>query len=258
MWHLAKSYVRFLWHSGNQHGLHSPFVFDLVTKCFYNKENRKSYQVLSAHREALAKDTREISVEDFGSGSKVFKSNIRTVHAIAKNAGISRKRAELLNRLVAYFEVEEVLEIGTSVGLATMSLAVENDKTSITTVEGCIETAAIAKEYFLKFGITNVASDVARFDNFIKDISSEKKYDLIYFDGNHTKEATIFYFENLLDTAHNDSVWIFDDIHWSEGMEDAWKFIKLHPKVTVTIDTFQWGFVFFRQEQVKQHFVIRT
>ncbi len=258
MWHLAKSYLRFLWHSGNQHGLHSPFVFDLVTKCFYNKENRKSYRVLSAHREALVRDTRVISVDDFGSGSKFFKSSLRAVNAIAKNAGISPKRAKMLNRLVDYYEVEEVLEIGTSVGLATMALAVDNSKAKITTVEGCAETAAIAAEYFSKFGISNITSEVAKFEDFIKDIPSEKKYDLIYFDGNHTKEATISYFESLLKTTHNNTVWIFDDIHWSKEMTEAWVFIKKRPEVIVTVDTFQWGFVFFRQEQVKQHFVIRT
>ncbi len=258
MWHLAKSYLRFLWRSGNQHGLHSPFVFDLVTKCFYNKKNRKSYQVLSAHREALEQDSREISVEDFGSGSRIFKSNLRAVNAIAKNAGISPKRAELLNRLVDYFEVEEVLEIGTSVGLATMALAVDNTKAQITTIEGCPQTAAIAKEYFSKFGVNSITSEVAKFEKFIKDIPSERKYDLIYFDGNHTIEATISYFESLLKTTHNNSVWIFDDIHWSKGMTKAWEFIKVQPEVTVTIDTFQWGFVFFRKEQVKQHFVIRA
>lgn len=258
MWHLAKSYVRFLWNSGNQHGLHSPFVFDLVTKCFYNKENRKSYQVLSAHREALAKDTREISVEDFGSGSRVLKSNVRAVNAIAKNAGISPKRAELLNRIVDYFQVEEVLEIGTSVGLATMALAVDNNKAKITTVEGCPQTAAIATEYFSRFGISTIISEVEKFENFIKDIPTEKKYDLIYFDGNHTKEATIAYYKSLLKTTHNNSVWIFDDIHWSAEMTEAWNFIKNQPEVTVTIDTFEWGFVFFRKEQVKQHFVIRA
>ncbi len=258
MWHLTKSYLRFLWHSGNQHGLHSPFVFDLVTKCFYNKKNRESYQVLSAHRDALAKDNRGISVQDFGSGSRVFKSNVRTVNAIAKNAGISVERAQLLNRLVGYFEVKEILEIGTSVGLATMALSVNNDKVSITTVEGCAETAAVANEYFSKFGLSNITSEVSRFDVFIKNIPSDKKYDLIYFDGNHTKEATILYFETLLKTTHNNSVWIFDDIYWSKGMEEAWKFIKIQPEVTVTIDTFQWGFVFFRQEQVKQHFEIRA
>ncbi len=258
MWHLAKSYLRFLWHSGNQHGLHSPFVFDLVTKCFYNKECRKSYQVLSAHREALAKDTREILVEDLGSGSRVFKSNLRAVNAIAKNAGINSKRAELLNRLVDYFEAEEVLEIGTSVGLATMALSVDNQKAKITTVEGCTKTAMVAAEYFSKFGMSTIISEVEKFEIFIKNIPISKKYDFIYFDGNHTKEATITYFKSLLKTTHNNSVWIFDDIHWSAEMAVAWEFIKSQPEVTVTIDTFQWGFVFFRQEQHKQHFVIRA
>ncbi|HEX9151561.1 MAG TPA: class I SAM-dependent methyltransferase, partial [Flavobacterium sp.] len=80
---------------------------------------------------------------------------------------------------------------------------------------------------------------------------------LIYFDGNHSKIATLNYFELLLPTITNESVWIFDDIHWSSAMEEAWEIIKKHPKVTVTIDTFQWGLVFFRREQEKEHFVIR-
>ena len=41
-------------------------------------------------------------------------------------------------------------------------------------------------------------------------------------------------------------------------MEKAWEIIKNHPKVTITIDTFQWGIVFFRTEQEKEHFVIRV
>jgi predicted O-methyltransferase YrrM len=81
---------------------------------------------------------------------------------------------------------------------------------------------------------------------------------LIYFDGNHSKEATLEYFELLLPTINNETVWIFDDIHWSPAMEAAWEVIKNHPKVTVTIDTFQWGIVFFRTEQPKEHFVIRV
>ena len=83
-------------------------------------------------------------------------------------------------------------------------------------------------------------------------------YNLIYFDGNHSKKATLEYFELLLPTLTNDAVWIFDDIHWSKDMEEAWEIIKNHSKVKVTIDTFQWGIVFFRKEQEKEHFVIRT
>ena len=83
-------------------------------------------------------------------------------------------------------------------------------------------------------------------------------FQLIYFDGNHSKAATLNYFEFLLPTITNETVWIFDDIHWSQEMEEAWEIIKNNPKVTVTIDTFQWGIVFFRTEQEKEHFVIRT
>ena len=84
-----------------------------------------------------------------------------------------------------------------------------------------------------------------------------KNYNLIYFDGNHSKEATLAYFEQLLPTINNETLWIFDDIHWSSAMEEAWEQIKEHPKVRVTIDTFQWGLVFFREEQAKEHFTIR-
>ncbi|HEU0137328.1 MAG TPA: class I SAM-dependent methyltransferase, partial [Flavobacterium sp.] len=77
-------------------------------------------------------------------------------------------------------------------------------------------------------------------------------------DGNHQKVATLRYFDLLLPTVTNDSVWIFDDIHWSRDMEDAWEEIKAHPKVTVTIDTFQWGIVFFRKEQRKEDFFVRV
>ena len=88
--------------------------------------------------------------------------------------------------------------------------------------------------------------------------SSSEFYDLIYFGGNSSKKATLEYFDLLLPTRTNDSVWIFDAIHGSKDMEDTWEIIKNHPKVTVTIDTFQWGIVFFRNEQKKEHFVIRA
>ena len=95
------------------------------------------------------------------------------------------------------------------------------------------------------------------FVNVIEKLQVES-YDLIFIDGNHQKEATLNYFEILLSTTKNHSVFIFDDIYWSKGMTEAWESIKQHPKVTVSIDTFFWGMVFFRTEQVKEHFVIRV
>lgn len=253
-----KSYFKFLWHSKNEHAVHSPFVFNLITKCFYDKEFKPQYQVLKQYRNSLLENNNTIEVTDFGVGSKVFKSKIWQISKIAKTAGISPKSAELLFRITNYFQPETILEIGTSLGLATSALAMGNPKAKITTLEGCPNTANQFQIQFQKFNFNDIKLVITESDNYLNNLKPENlNFKLIYFDGNHSKTATLEYFELLLPTIVNDSLWIFDDIHWSPEMEVAWKIIKKHPKVTVTIDTFQWGLVFFRKEQLKEHFVIR-
>ena len=261
-----KSYLKFLWHSKNEHAVHSPFVFTLITKCFYDTKLKPEYAVLKEYRNSLLKNHRTIEVTDFGAGSKIFKSNKREISKIAKTAGISPKRAELLFRIVNYFQPDpsdseqakqSILEFGTSLGLATSALSLGNPNAKIITLEGCPETAKVAQEQFRKFGLTNINSEVTEFNAYLSKLQT-LNFKLIYFDGNHQKQATLDYFELLVPTITNETVWIFDDIHWSSEMEEAWKIIKNHPKVTVTIDTFQWGLVFFRREQPKEHFAIRV
>jgi predicted O-methyltransferase YrrM len=257
-----KSYLKFLWQSKNEHAVHSPFIFNLITKCFYDTKSKPEYRILNEYRNTLLANKNTIVVTDFGAGSKVFKSNTRQISKIAKTAGISPKRAELLFRITNYFQPETILEIGTSLGLATSALALGNPEAVITTLEGCPETAKQAQLQFQKFNLYTVECAVTEFKKYFtsRDLrlnTATENCQLIYFDGNHSKKATLNYFELLLPSITNDSVWIFDDIHWSPEMEEAWEIIKKHPKVTVTIDTFQWGLVFFRREQPKEHFVIR-
>jgi predicted O-methyltransferase YrrM len=262
--HLFKSYLKFIWNSTNAHGVHSPFVFNLVQKCFYDETNYAEYQILDKYRSSLLANKSTIEVTDFGAGSRVFKSNKRAINQIAKNAGISTERAKLLFRIVNYFQPKNILEIGTSLGLATSALAL-NDFAKVTTLEGCPETMNQCQLQLQKFNINNVTCVNIEFSTFLREYPLRELVPifrelggLIYFDGNHSKQATLEYFDLLLPTITNESVWIFDDIHWSVEMEEAWEMIKKNPKVTVTIDTFQWGFVFFRSEQVKENFTIRT
>ena len=254
-----KAYLKFLWNSKNEHAVHSPFVFSLLTKCFYDKKSKPEYAILKNYRKSLLENKNFIEVTDFGAGSKVFKSNRRQISKIAKTAGISPKRAELLFRVTNYFQPATILEIGTSLGLATSALALGNTNANVITLEGCPQTANVAQNQLHQFDCNNVENVISEFKSFlISENLQSTIYNLIYFDGNHSKKATLAYFDLLLPTINNDSVWIFDDIHWSQEMEEAWEIIKNHPKVTVTIDTFQWGFVFFRYEQKKEHFVIRA
>lgn len=264
-----KSYFNFLWNSKNQHGVHSPFVYSLVTKCFYDQKTKPEYKILKTYRNDLLRNKNTIEVTDFGAGSRVFKSNTRQISKIAQTAGISPKRAKLLYRITNYFKPENILEIGTSLGLATSALSLgtrvaderneANPISKITTLEGCPQTSGVAQKQFAKFKLDNIETVVSEFTAHLENYQlSTVNYQLIYFDGNHSKEATLTYFDLLLPTITNETVWIFDDIHWSEDMEKTWEIIKNHPQVTVTIDTFQWGLVFFRYEQEKEHFTIRV
>ena len=256
MIHQSKSYLKFLRTSRNQHGVHSPFVYDLVTKCFYDKQLDTSFEIIKQYRKFVKKNKTIISVSDFGAGSRRFKSANRSVSDIVKWAGIRPKRARLLNRLVRYLHAETILELGTSIGLATVSLSAGNETSHITTVEGCPETAKIAKENFKKFQLENITVINSNFKDALK--KDNQSYDFVFLDGHHDEKATLDYFEQLLQRLHNDSVIIFDDIYLNKGMTRAWHTIKAHSKVTVSIDTYKWGFVFFRKEQVKEHFVIRV
>jgi len=259
MFQIVTSYLKFLWNSKNEHGVHSPFVFDLVTKCFYDTKKHTEYSLLKEYRKSLLKNKNYIEVSDYGAGSKVFKSNKRQISKIAQTAGISKKRAELLFRITNYFQPDTVLELGTSLGLATSALVQGNPKAKIKTLEGCQNTIHQCQLQLQKFNINTVECINTEFSSYLKNFQLQtSNFQLIYFDGNHSKQSTLNYFELLLPTISNESVWILDDIHWSLEMEEAWKIIKNHPRVTVSIDTFQWGIVFFRIEQEKEHFVIRV
>lgn len=256
MIHQAKSYIKFLRLSKNRHGVHSPFVYSLVTLCINDKKKYPEYSILKSYRKDLIGDNTSIKMTDFGEGSRIFKGNARKVSEIAKVAGITKKRQKLLFRLGAYFESESILELGSSLGQATIALALSNPYAIVDTVEGCPNTLKTAEEYFNAYNLNNITPYQMLFSEYFSKNTS-RKYDLIFVDGDHNGERTLSYFHSLLNNIHNDTVIIFDDIYWSASMTAAWQKIIAHEKVTVSIDTFQWGLVFFRTEQRKQHFVIR-
>lgn len=251
------SYLKFWWKSKNQHGIHSPFVYNLITQCFYDQSSYNSYSKLKQYRRDLLNNPNAIEVTDLGAGSHVINRKMRTISQIAKHAGTTHHRAKLLFRLVHYFKCNTILELGTSLGIATYAMHLGHSNSNITTIEGCPNLSKFSEDGFKRLKLSNITVLTGDFKNVLQTLTSNR-YDFIFIDGNHQKEATLDYFKTLLPTVHNDSVFIFDDIHWSKGMTEAWETILQHPKVTVSIDTFFWGFVFFRKEQVKEHFTIRV
>ncbi|MDN3492450.1 O-methyltransferase [Winogradskyella bathintestinalis] len=251
------SYIKFLIRSTNQHGVHSPFVYNFVTKCLYDKSKLDEDQKLDQYRTNLLNSDTILNVEDLGEGSKIFDTKQRNVSQMAKTSSSSKTNSKLLYRIAKYFDFKNTLELGTSLGMGTYALALANSEAKITTIEGCSITSTFAKSKLDNMQITNVQFLISNFSEAIPKLK-EDSFDFIFFDGHHNKEATIKYFETLLPKTHNETVFVFDDIYWSKGMTEAWEYIKSHNAVTVSIDCFYLGLVFFRKEQVKEHFTIRV
>ncbi len=180
-----QSYLQFLWHSKNEHGVHSPFVFLLLTQGVYNKE---------------------IKLPDA---------------ALFTCKGVNSKKSRLLFKIVRYFSPKSILIVGdTTFEKEVMALA--NPKATI-----------------------DIALDSAI-------------YDCIYIHSQVFQFITNERIEQMLNTTENDSFWILEDIHANAAAEAVWQTLQQNPKVTVTIDTYHFGLVFFRREQAKEHFIIRA
>ncbi|GAA4281559.1 hypothetical protein [Gaetbulibacter aestuarii] len=188
-WH----YIKFLLKATNQHGVHSPFVYNLVTKCFYDKTKYTDYKTLDKIRKGK----------------------------------VSRKKSRLLYRIVRYFNPQSVVIFGST-----------KDAINKTILLAQPEVKLLEEHDW-------------------PDYEVRKPFDLIYFDSSDKADylkALVY----LLETTTNDTVWIFNHIHNDPEFSAVWKTIKRHKKVRVTIDLFFWGLVFFRGEQVKEHFRIRV
>ena len=255
------AYLRYLSRARDEHSLHSPFLFALYTQVIRAKTVLKPHLIpIQALQKELRRSRQLISVTDFGAGSKVNASRQRTVSDIARHSQKPARFGRLLFRLIQRFETATIIDLGTSLGMTTAYLAqaAKLYDGKVFTFEGCPETASIARQNFSRLSLNNVEIIVGNLDETLAPtVATLNKVDFVFFDANHRYEPTVRYFETCLSKSHNDTVFVFDDIHWSDEMEQAWGYIKAHPAVTVTIDLFWIGLVFFRKEQPRQHFVLR-
>lgn len=260
MFRLAYQYLKYFFTSVGPHGVHSPFVYALLTLVIKDKKQYPAYKQVEGLRKNLLKNNSELVLEDFGAGSKNGKEYKRTIAKIAKTSAKPSKYAKLLYRLCQYHKPKYMLELGTSLGVSTayQALGAGADCTFIS-LEGSAQVAQQAQHNFKSLDIeNNIQVGVGNFDETLDSYLKQfTQLDYVFFDGNHRYKPTVDYFEKCLPLAHENTLFVFDDIRWSDEMEKAWEEIKQHPKVTLTIDLFFIGLVYFKNGQAKQHFQLR-
>jgi predicted O-methyltransferase YrrM len=253
------SYLSYLIKAQGPHGVHSPFVFDLITQVLPRDIGYYCFEKIEQVRKELLQDDRLLKVQDFGAGSTKNNSSERTVKSISKSALKSRVMAQLLFRLVQKQKPKCIIELGTSLGITTSYLSKAVFQGGVITFEGSAEIGRIAQEVWADQEIENVELVLGNFDESLQPrISLLDQIDVVFVDGNHRKQPTIKYFEMLISKVPDGGIMIFDDIHWSIEMNEAWDQIRQHPRVTISLDFFEIGVVYFNKDFPRQHFVLRV
>jgi len=251
----AISFFHYWLNAVGEHSLQSPFIYDFYQNVI-NKKPERHLQFIKAVRNQLAKSEQTIVEEDWGAASLINQGNDKRIADIAKYGVTKSKFGNLLYRLINFTDSKHIVELGTSLGIGSLYLSA-NPTTHLTTFEGSDKLLNIAESVFEAHNKSNITTVLGNINTTLPHyLQNVKKLDFVYFDANHTKEATLNYFELCLKNAHDKSCFVFDDIHWSKEMQDAWKTIKAHYQVTISIDLFQLGIIFINPEMTKQHFII--
>jgi len=245
--------------NGRGHGIHSPFVYDLVSSVLNDNRYYYAYEEIERVKNNLLEDKRILFVNDFGAGSSNRGNENKIISEIAGKAVSKQKFGRLLFRLANYYNARTIFEMGSSLGISTAYLASADKLSNVISIEGSSEISGIAKETFSQLDLTNIKLVTGNFDEKLETlIADNPPSDLVFIDGNHRKKPVLEYFEKFLKKISKTSLIIIHDIHWSREMEEAWAIIQRHPKVKMSIDIFSAGLVFFRDEfKVKQQFIIR-
>ncbi|MEY4002575.1 MAG: hypothetical protein RIT07_617 [Bacteroidota bacterium] len=250
-------YLEYLLISDTRHGTHSPFVYRLLEEVLYAVNTNPVWDGIEQIRKEMLQSKAQIELLDLGSGNK---SGLHKLSKITHRTARGAKYGRLLHRLVANIQPQHCIELGTGTGITALYQASALPPNHILyTIEGCPALCEIAAYNAERCGLADkIIFHEGNFETVLPDLLQKmQQIDYAYIDGNHTFEATTRYFEWMLPKLHTRSVLVFDDIYWNEEMRNAWTFIKNHASVTVTIDIFAFGLVFFRPEQAKEHFKIR-
>ena len=244
--------------NGKGHGMHSPFVYRFIRDVLNDRKPYPEYATVEALRRRLLRDQSEVEIREFGAGTSGRQGNTRTVSSIARRAAKSPRLAQLLFRIAKYYQPSNMLELGTSLGISGSYLQLGQPDAELITMEGMPGVAFRAGVNFAELGLRPRIIE-GNFDDTLPGLLAVAgTLDLVFVDGNHRRKPTEQYFSMLLPHIGNDSIIIFDDIHWSPDMEAAWDAIRNHEAVRCSIDLFFFGIVLFRNEfREKQHFMIR-
>lgn len=250
---------RYAFLSGHRggHGIHSPGVFEFVTRVLFDRSEYPVYHEIDEYLKKLQEDNQVITSNDFKSTSLAFDSDKRTVSKISRKVAIPPKYGRLLLRTVRYYQYRHLVELGTSLGVSALYLSSGNDNSRLVTMEGNPQLALAAGNFLQASGKRHIEIINLPFEEALMcRHEAFEDPDLVFIDGDHRKESTLEYYRYFRSRIRCGFIFI-DDINWSAGMRKAWNTIIKEEKEGVTIDIFRMGIVMIRESITPGHYLIR-
>lgn len=237
------------------HGIHSPFLFRLINEVFAKDIDNDTQHKIENYRQNFINNSEKIKIYDLGAKG-YHSSTFKKVKDIAVKESISLHYGKLLYNLISEYKPDSMIELGTSLGIGTLYMALANPSGNVFTIEGSPEKASLASSILNK-SVSNIEVITGSFDEQLtKILEKVGKTDFVFIDGNHKKESTLRYFEEILTYSHANTILVFDDINWSPGMMEAWEEIEQHEKTRVSLDLFRMGIVLLNPKLQKENFTI--
>ncbi|MFM7327954.1 MAG: O-methyltransferase [Bacteroidota bacterium] len=247
--HAALQWVRHWLLSVGPYSIHSPLLYRFVNEALFKADNRMEV-VAEDFRNQFIRNQRPISSFDSGSGASV--KSARTLADVVKHEVAGQRLASIFRRIIEFQQASRVLEVGTSVGITTLWLSA-NPAVEVVTLEANPDLVEIAQEAFKNAGRNNIRLIPGNADETLSSLLNQGWVpDVAIMDANHRFGPTMNYFRHLAEAMNDNGIIILDDIHYSREMTEAWREVCAAPRVTLALDCFRFGIVFFDRNLTKE------
>lgn len=212
-------------------------------------KHAKYFQPIEKLRANMLRDCTIIKREDFGAGlSKNLyqRSKTTTVAKLCRGSSMPPKLARLLFEIVHHTNPQNILELGTCLGISGAYLSTAQQMSTkngrFVTIEGDAATANIARKNFERLGLHHIDVENGRFADVLpKVLEKENKIHFALIDGHHNGPATLEYFNRIKHYLAEHAILVFDDIDWSAGMRLCWQSLSIYPELYICIDLGRTG-----------------
>ena len=246
MTHTLLSLIDFYLRADTINKVHSPFLYELISKAFDMKKTYYADSRIEARRAELANRTDKVSFIDYGAKNKGDLKTVR-VSKLMSSSVSNKWKCRFLRNLVLVYQPNHIIEFGTNLGISTAYLRSAKKKAQFTTVEAAEALVEIAQSNLKLLGYSADFRTMT-FDDYIRKHPAElTTCDFFYLDGDHSYEGTLRYFKAFWQAGPGNMMIVLDDINWSLAMRRAWEEIKQYANC-YSIDIYKMGIIVKRPD----------